>query len=124
MFSVVTGVSRKRCPLPVVVPRRRLHSDRKRESLVAKLFTYLLLPNLRTRTWGSDEINRVVHEAGRNIRDVLLEKARDLGIYRKAMEDIGSTMMFSTAYWMLLFTGFRMKPPATSASASLRLGEI
>ncbi len=30
MFSAVTGVSRKRCPLPVVVLRRRLHSDRKR----------------------------------------------------------------------------------------------
>ena len=53
------------------------------ESLVGKLLAYLVIPNLRTKSWSEDELQRVVDEAGHHIHGILLKKAYEVGVFTK-----------------------------------------
>jgi DNA-binding winged helix-turn-helix (wHTH) protein len=64
----------------MISPDQDLHAN---ESLVGKLLAFLLLPNLRTQTWGEEDLNRVLSEAGRHVHGILLRKASAIGLFVK-----------------------------------------
>jgi hypothetical protein len=56
-------------------------------SLLAKFLASLIIPALRTKNWTEDQLTPVVEEAGQNVRNILLKKAHELGLYEKQDDD-------------------------------------